>query len=60
VQWHDGRFAVLYKVKDDTCFLSDTVMGLIEMSQAAFCQQWYAGDSGKGTVLLAEPAKKEE
>jgi ATP-binding cassette, subfamily B, bacterial len=57
IRWQENRFAVLYAIKNDTCFIADTIMGKIEVSADVFCKQWYEGESAKGTVLLLQPGK---
>lgn len=59
VHWNKTHFVVLYKIKDDVCYISDPGFGLLTYSKKEFIESWIGNNADEntreGVVLLLEP-----
>lgn len=59
VHWNKNHYAVLYKIRNDTYFISDPAHDLISYSKKEFLNHWIGGNSNEftaeGIALLVEP-----
>ncbi len=62
VHWNKNHFAVLYKIKKNTIYISDPAYGLLTYTKEKFIQHWIGNNATKtteeGIVLLLEPTPK--
>ncbi|WP_394750281.1 peptidase domain-containing ABC transporter [Spongiimicrobium salis] len=62
VHWNKEHFAVLYKIKKGTYYISDPAHGLISYTQEEFIKHWIGNnanaDTEEGIALLVEPTPK--
>lgn len=62
MHWNKEHFAVLYKIKKGTYYISDPAHGLIEYTQEEFIKHWIGNnatvDTEEGIALLLEPTPK--
>jgi len=58
VHWNQNHFVVVYKIKNDTIFVSDPAMGLIKYTKNEFLEHWIGSrkvdESDEGITLLLE------
>lgn len=59
LHWNKNHFVVLYKVKGDTCYISDPAHGLLSYKKNEFLTHWIGNNASdmikEGVVLLLEP-----
>ncbi|PIQ47955.1 MAG: ABC transporter ATP-binding protein [Cytophagales bacterium CG12_big_fil_rev_8_21_14_0_65_40_12] len=62
VHWNKNHFAVVYKIKRGTVYISDPAIGLLEYSKEEFLTHWIGNNakesSQEGVALLLEPTPK--
>ena len=62
LHWNKQHFIVLYKIKSDTCHVSDPAHGLISYKKDEFIRYWIGHNANEhteeGVVLLLEPTPK--
>lgn len=62
VHWNKNHFIVLYKVKGNTCYVSDPAHGLLTYTKTEFLNHWIGNNADETTVegvaLLLEPTPK--
>ncbi|WP_299526757.1 peptidase domain-containing ABC transporter [Winogradskyella sp.] len=62
VHWNNNHFVVVYKIKNDTVFISDPSYGLITYSKEEFIPRWIGNNATEktkeGIVLLLEVTPK--
>lgn len=62
LHWNNNHFVVLYKVKGDTCYISDPAHGLITYQKKELLKHWIGNNASENTVegvaLLIEPTPK--
>lgn len=62
IHWNKNHYAVLYKIKKQTYYVSDPAHGLISYNKKEFLNHWIGGDSSdsttEGIALLIEPTPK--
>ena len=62
LHWNKQHFIVLYKIKRDTCYVSDPAYGLISHKKDEFIRHWIGHNANEnteeGVVLLLEPTPK--
>ncbi|WP_394747309.1 peptidase domain-containing ABC transporter [Spongiimicrobium salis] len=60
LHWNKNHFVVLYKIKKDTCYISDPAHGLIHYSKEEVLKHWMGNNaketSEEGVILLLEPS----
>jgi len=59
LHWNKSHFVVLYKIKGDTCFVSDPAHGLLTYRVREFINHWIGNNADEktqeGVALLLEP-----
>ena len=59
LHWSSNHFVVLYKIKKNTCYISDPAQGLVSYSKHKFLEYWIGANAKdnteEGVVLLLEP-----
>ncbi|RED45662.1 ATP-binding cassette subfamily B protein [Seonamhaeicola aphaedonensis] len=59
LHWNNNHFVVLYKIKKDTCYISDPAQGLVSYNKHTFLERWIGANANdhteEGVVLLLEP-----
>lgn len=62
LHWNKNHYAVLYKIKNNTYYISDPAHGLISYNKNEFLNHWIGGNSNESTVegvaLLIEPTPR--
>jgi len=62
VHWNKNHFAVLYKIKKSTIYISDPAHGLLTYTKAQFIKHWIGNNADEkteeGVALLIEPTPK--
>lgn len=62
LHWDKNHFVVLYKIKKDTCYISDPAHGRITYKKDEFLKHWIGNnaneDTEEGVALLIEPTLK--
>lgn len=62
MHWNNNHFVVLYKVKRDTCYISDPAHGLLTYTKKEFLNHWIGNNADEttleGVALLLEPTPK--
>lgn len=62
VHWNKNHFAVVYKIKKDTIYVSDPAMGLLKYGKEEFLEHWIGEGASSNTVegigLIVEPTPK--
>ncbi len=62
LHWNNNHFVVLYKLKGDTCYVSDPAHGLITYQKEEFLKHWIGDNisdtTEEGIALLLEPTPK--
>lgn len=62
LHWNKEHFVVLYKIKNDTMFISDPAHGLLKYALPEFLKFWIGHHSNRttqeGIVLLVQPTPK--
>ena len=62
IHWNKNHFAVLYKIKKETFFISDPAYGLISYNENEFLSHWIGNNATEqteeGIALLLEPSAK--
>jgi ATP-binding cassette subfamily B protein len=57
--WNNNHYVVLYKIKNDTFYISDPAIGLIKYSKEDFIKFWIGNNADENTeegiALLVEP-----
>lgn len=59
LHWNKDHFVVLYKIKNDGCYISDPALGLVKYNKEAFINYWIGENANdkteEGVVLLLGP-----
>lgn len=59
LHWNNNHYVVLYKIKNDTFYISDPAIGLIKYSKEDFIKFWIGNNADENTeegiALLVEP-----
>ncbi|GAA0743173.1 peptidase domain-containing ABC transporter [Gaetbulibacter jejuensis] len=59
LHWNKNHYVVLYKIKNNTFYISDPAHGLLKYNKNEFLNYWIANNAkeltGKGVALLLEP-----
>lgn len=59
LHWNSNHYVVLYKIKNDTFYISDPAIGLIKYSKSDFIKFWIGNNADENTeegiALLVEP-----
>jgi ATP-binding cassette subfamily B protein len=62
VYWRNRHFVIVYKIKNDTVYISDPSFGLLKYKKSEFRAAWQNNDKAdevtEGVVLLMEPSTK--
>ncbi len=62
LHWNKNHYVVLYKIKNDTFYISDPAHGLLKYSKSDFIKSWIGNNADdyieEGIVLLLEPTPK--
>jgi len=62
VHWNKNHFAVLYKIKKNTIYISDPAHGLLTYTKEQFIKHWIGNNADEtteeGVALLIEPTPK--
>ena len=62
VHWNKNHYVVLYKIKNDTVYISDPAHGLISYTKAEFIKRWVGNNADENTeegiALMVEPTPK--
>jgi ATP-binding cassette, subfamily B, bacterial len=62
VHWNKNHFAVVYKIKKNTIFISDPAHGKLKYAKEKFIQHWIGNNATEateeGVALLIEPTPK--
>lgn len=62
LHWNKNHFVVLYKVKGNTCYISDPAHGLLTYTKKEFLGHWIGNNAdettNEGIALLLEPSPK--
>ena len=62
LHWNNNHFLVLYRVKKDTCYVSDPAYGLLTYTKDEFVKHWIGNNADEtteeGIALLLEPTPK--
>lgn len=57
-EWNSNHYVVVYKTNQDSTWVADPVLGIIQYSRKEFCDSWYFNGkevSDKGLVITLEP-----
>lgn len=54
--WNQNHFIVVYKVKNNTVYVSDPAHGLLSFTREEFMKSWCSDDDPEGLLLLLEPS----
>ena len=62
IHWNQNHYVVLYKLKNDTAYVSDPAHGLLSLTKEEFLSHWIGNNarenSEEGIALLVEPTPK--
>ncbi|MDY0780816.1 peptidase domain-containing ABC transporter [Tenacibaculum sp. IB213877] len=62
VHWNKNHYVVVYKIKNDTVYISDPAHGLITFTKDEFIQHWIGNNADENTeegiALLIEPTPR--
>ncbi|MEW7277814.1 peptidase domain-containing ABC transporter [Aquimarina sp. 2201CG1-2-11] len=62
IHWNKNHYVVLYKIKNETLYISDPAHGLLTFTQKEFIQHWIGNNANENTqegiVLLIGPTPK--
>lgn len=62
LHWNKNHYVVLYKIKNDTFYISDPAHGLLKYNTKAFLKHWIGNNATdqteEGIALLLEPTPK--
>lgn len=62
LHWDKSHFVVLYKIKNNVCYISDPAFGLITYEKEAFLKEWIGNNANEnmmeGIALLIETTPK--
>ncbi len=60
--WNNNHFIVVYKIKNETVYVSDPAHGLLKYTKSQFIKQWIGNNADEnteeGVALLIEPTPK--
>ncbi|GAA4110993.1 peptidase domain-containing ABC transporter [Aquimarina addita] len=62
LHWNKNHYVVLYKIKNDTIYISDPAHGLITLTKKEFIKHWIGNNANENTeegiALLIDPTPK--
>ncbi|CAL2076097.1 peptidase domain-containing ABC transporter [Tenacibaculum sp. 190524A02b] len=62
LHWNKNHYVVLYKIKNDTVYISDPAHGLVSFTKEEFIQHWIGNNADENTkegiALLVEPTPR--